>query len=494
MERLISQIGRLQNITSFSASNDKVPFYRGSDNRLSSISAAQAGFSGSTRKNVYTASDFGPAIGGIITLASNTSYFMMEPVTIFDRLRLVDTTAIVDETLGANALTINADIMLDAPALIRCRFNGLIIQGNGTNQLFDMTSAVNGFITVDNTVFANVNDLGTTTGCSISWNTNAMLGFNTGLVFTDGNTFIVGGLRMRSTADTTAISLAGTWVSGPLLTSVDAITGSGGHLFDIDSAISAPKIVMNVITYTGGATFDPTGLNQEDLVMKVTSTDGVPDSTIAGSMQFTGNTDATVISAIGVNGDITAFADAGGGQVTVSDATHGQSNDDFVLITSTTNYDGLYTIANATANDYEITATFVATETGTAEYGWTDVIGTATEGTVAERFSFSAGPPNELTYLDIPPTKALAIIDFTCTNGASGRIFETLLFKKPSGGIYNCVVDSRKTGEFDLRAKGLGYSTALLMNQNDIFKVMIRNTEAVENVTVIDNRINILKA
>jgi surface protein len=65
-------------------------------------------------------------------------------------------------------------------------------------------------------------------------------------------------------------------------------------------------------------------------------------------------------------GSITAFADPGGGQVTVTtDAAHGYANNHVMRITGTTNYDGSYVISSVTATTFEITATFVATETGT---------------------------------------------------------------------------------------------------------------------------------
>lgn len=79
-------------------------------------------------------------------------------------------------------------------------------------------------------------------------------------------------------------------------------------------------------------------------------------------------------------GAITAFADAGGGQVTVTSAAHGLSNSDVVEITGTTSYDGIYTISNKATDTFEITATWVADDaTGDWTYGqelneyeWTD--------------------------------------------------------------------------------------------------------------------------
>ncbi len=61
------------------------------------------------------------------------------------------------------------------------------------------------------------------------------------------------------------------------------------------------------------------------------------------------------------NVDITgAFADAGGGNVTVTAAGHGLEDDDIVTISGTTNYNDTFNVQNKTTNDFEITETFNA--------------------------------------------------------------------------------------------------------------------------------------
>lgn len=68
-----------------------------------------------------------------------------------------------------------------------------------------------------------------------------------------------------------------------------------------------------------------------------------------------------------VNITITAFANAGGGEVTVTAATHGFQTDDIVTITGTTSYDGTFNVTRVDANNFKITDTFVADDaTGTA--------------------------------------------------------------------------------------------------------------------------------
>lgn len=67
-----------------------------------------------------------------------------------------------------------------------------------------------------------------------------------------------------------------------------------------------------------------------------------------------------------VNKTITAFADAGGGEVTVTAAAHGFQTDDIVTISGTTNYNGTFNITKVDANDFKITDTWVADDaTGT---------------------------------------------------------------------------------------------------------------------------------
>jgi len=65
---------------------------------------------------------------------------------------------------------------------------------------------------------------------------------------------------------------------------------------------------------------------------------------------------------------ITAVADAGGGDITVTTAAqHPLYTGDTVTISGTTSYDGTYTVVSRASNTtFTVTAAFVATETGTA--------------------------------------------------------------------------------------------------------------------------------
>lgn len=72
----------------------------------------------------------------------------------------------------------------------------------------------------------------------------------------------------------------------------------------------------------------------------------------------------------GQSGSITAYADAGGGQVTVTSASHGLENNEYITITGTTNYNDVYQVTNVTTNTFEITETFAGDDaTGTFNHG-----------------------------------------------------------------------------------------------------------------------------
>jgi hypothetical protein len=85
---------------------------------------------------------------------------------------------------------------------------------------------------------------------------------------------------------------------------------------------------------------------------------------------LTTNSAENVTLQAGSTGSITVFADAGGGQVTVTSAAHGLSEDDYITIAGTTNYNGVFQATNVTTDTFEITDTWVADDaTGTWHRG-----------------------------------------------------------------------------------------------------------------------------
>ena len=109
----------------------------------------------------------------------------------------------------------------------------------------------------------------------------------------------------------------------------------------------------------------------------------------------------------GFSGAITEFADMGGGQVRVTSAGHDLTNGDYVEITGTTNYDGVYLIANVLVNSFRITHTYDgddATGTwyrnGTVQAALritTDAASGALQDTDTVDYEFEAVTPTEIT-------------------------------------------------------------------------------------------------
>lgn len=117
--------------------------------------------------------------------------------------------------------------------------------------------------------------------------------------------------------------------------------------------LSATAFEQNI-----GAWRPSKGTNFASMFASNTLTTANYDALLTGWTDFTGS---------GWNsGSITSFADAGGGKVTVNTSTaHGYANNHVMRITGTTNYNGSYVISSVASTSFQITATFVVTETGT---------------------------------------------------------------------------------------------------------------------------------
>ena len=122
----------------------------------------------------------------------------------------------------------------------------------------------------------------------------------------------------------------------------------------------------------------------------------------------------------GDSGAITVFADAGGGQVTVTSAGHGVGEDDYISISGTTNYNDLYQVTNVLTNTFEITETFNGDDaTGTWRHGTHAVIGAGQGGDYVYIGSISA------TASSVNTTFEFTVINGITTNGVTRRKFST---------------------------------------------------------------------
>ena len=83
----------------------------------------------------------------------------------------------------------------------------------------------------------------------------------------------------------------------------------------------------------------------------------------------------------GSTGAITAFADAGGGKVTVTSASHTLTDGGIVSISGTTSYNGIFAVSDVAGNDFNITDTWVADDgTGNFYEGDNLVVNAGAEG------------------------------------------------------------------------------------------------------------------
>lgn len=97
---------------------------------------------------------------------------------------------------------------------------------------------------------------------------------------------------------------------------------------------------------------------------------GIASTKILGSVVFNGliylmasnGTNARLVYKGGKTGAITAFADGGGGTVTVTSNSHTLINGDYVTITGTTHYNGSFVVSSVAANSFKITTTWTSND------------------------------------------------------------------------------------------------------------------------------------
>ena len=147
---------------------------------------------------------------------------------------------------------------------------------------------------------------------------------------------------------------------------------------------------------------------------------GTSDSSIIGSLYMEDNITVTNIGVIWDTWDITAFTDAGGGQVTVTSASHWLSNWVTVWIIDD-DYTGKYTISNVTTDTFEITSWFFWTTTAIWETWWTKIEWTTYE---MENERCSMTDNNELTFENLQGKKVIVSLWTNPKNESSPSVKE----------------------------------------------------------------------
>jgi hypothetical protein len=287
-----------------------------------------------------------------------------------------------------------------------------------------------------------------------------------GYGITDGQVSSSGAKGIEFTGSTVgAIRIAGARVAGN--TAVTAASGDG-HAIDIQGASTVNSLIIDDVNLQSAgsgnaciATDSPSSTNiglvgdittttfiavagatallnatKKDPVLKFFSnvgtslsvSDEVADSTTLGCFTFDTLGTATTLSFQGADGTITAFADAGGGDTTVSTASTPASGAP-VAIFGTTSYNGLFTAANVVGGvSFDIVRAFVADDaTGSWESGWVKMAGSTTDCVEIERFIGSADNEQQHTGLSTLSVIYNASISGQ-KSGAAANLFQFSLF------------------------------------------------------------------
>jgi len=278
-------------------------------------------------------------------LSGTDAYILQIPISTAFGYKMTSPTgtfSLTSASIFENRITMTGDSTtfltienLTAAEVVNCEVD----DGTGNNTLLNITgSGLSSFMFFTNFGAFGFDTLGTVTDAFLPMLANSFIFFNNGFVITNAKVninsmainSIVPGADYLTINNTTDLGL------DPFFTSLSSTVPSGSTLFNINPA--TPVENTFVIANSGpGGTGD----------------------------YFKAGTELT--------GVITAFADAGGGDVTVTSTAHGLVAGQSLEITNSINYNGIFAIVGTpNANDFDITATFVA-ETPEADTIFTQV-------------------------------------------------------------------------------------------------------------------------
>lgn len=235
-------------------------------------------------------------------------------------------------------------------------------------------------------------------------------------------------------------------------------------------------------TFTGDGDYLGGGLTKDDERWNYQGNlggKGTENSKVVGSIIMENNTTETVISVIGETFMVSAYADAGGGDTTVTTSVaHGLGNGVDIWIVGTVAYDGQYVTANASGSVFDIVVAFVTDEaTGTAETGWEEILGTTT-ARIARRISQTANSQMTFNNLEISNT-ALDVLCGVLLVGGGNREVQTGIFKNNARcfGSLGDITTSTNITSTHSKCLDTGIAT-------DVFDARVRNLETTANIIV----------
>ena len=358
---------------------------------------------GSEIFEIYDIDDFPADVAGVITLTDGL-YIIMEAFSMSDRFVIAgtdNTSFMFPHSRGTTLTYTGTDPFITSTSTGRVSLvnTNILLSANNT-QAFDIT---NSHFTYDTglIVFTGTGTtLGTVTdGQEVLIKSLTLIGFQDGITFTDVETLFLNELFMQSdNAGTGAFcNIVGSLVLFGTAETMVAVLSAGEAIFYIDPAVTTNVNITDVINTNGGSFFLPStksgviasiaDKNQSGVSVTVVADDGggkarftstAHDLAVGETVVHTTFSDSAyngtyVITAVAANtydiNTITYTATGTGlfaaDTVEVTDVAHGLVNGDTIWISGTIDYSYGHTVFNKTNDTFEVTAVFVATETGT---------------------------------------------------------------------------------------------------------------------------------
>lgn len=323
-----TKISELANATLPLAGTETIQLINGSINHKATVDDIGAKFTADKVILVKQESDFGPAVAGVITLQSDTGYRIDGQIIITSQLKIPN---------GARVTFLGASYL----------FDGLIYTGSGTFIDFDFAEQ----LSIREIKLTNSTGAGTLFSCS----GDPLFRTRNELIMIGGD--VQGWFSLGQCQNMNLVLLRRVFFyqnGGLTLDNIFAFTFTNclkQNFISTSQSFLTILTNLNQAEISGNALIPAKGESVIDINASISPNSGI---SIGPAIPYQGL----------VSTGISAFADAGGGQLTVTTAApHSFENNDYVIITTSTLYDGLYQITNVTLTSFEITAAFVSDTT-----------------------------------------------------------------------------------------------------------------------------------
>lgn len=450
--------------------------------------------------NVSSLSDFPSPSGNVITLNSNKIYQIHGMIDISPNRINMDGASLLQGTTSTH----DGITSTNTGALFTVTSGGIIVINHlslsGSGSFVSITDPVAGVSAIQNCLIGNFpSGLGTIT--------NPTIFFMSNIVFSN----VTGGFTFVAASPPTSTAPLLIMEAMSVVISSGTFIDLGTSLFTNISISSCPVIFVaagataisgaassgNFVNGTGGI-INNNFSGDGDYLSGITNTDlrwgfrfntgnnGTEDSNTFCEVVLERNSVETTITAAGTDGAITGFADAGGGNTTVtSSGAHGLSNGEEVWQFNTTSYNGKFTISNASGSVYDIVRAFVADDaTGFWETEWVSMGGTTFEKS-SSRANMSGN--YEIT-VDALGTDNLDVNVNMSAHAVGGgtKDLEFAIFVNDVRCFGSLVSLSSTTSSSPLSLMCVEDFTT-----NDVVEIMARNISDTTNIVIVDVNITL---